>query len=123
VNNEVQIPINQYIISKKQFKLVVGKTTKFNTNTKYYDIPTDGIVWSLLQNFLDKPRRTNNHYWEYHSRRIFTKSGIELTSGLINYLRITKARWIESLPLSSFEKNDLHNSMCHSYNTTMIWYV
>lgn len=93
----------------------------------YYDIPEDSLVWKLLtDNWLkltDKSQKRDNNYWEYNSRRIFRKSGIELNGGLINHLRISKAKWIENLDINILEKNEMHKSMLHSYDTTIRWYV
>ena len=93
----------------------------------YYDIPKDGFVWKLLvENWLkltDKFIKRYENNWEYNSRRIFKKSGIELNGGFINHLRISKAKWIESLDIDILEKNEMHKSMLHSYDTTMKWYV
>ena len=122
---EVNYPMNQYIISTRKFKLVIGKT-----NIKkpvYYDIPEDGLVWKLLtENFFkltDKTQKRSGDYWQYHSRRIFAKSGIELNCGFLNYLRICKSKWIESLDIGILEKNKMHRSLQHSYDTTIRWYV
>lgn len=93
----------------------------------YYDIP-DGLVWELLtENWLrltDKiQKKHSDSYWEYNSRRIFNKSGIELTGGVINHLRISKSKWIEELDIDMIEKNELHKKMLHSYDTSLKWYI
>jgi len=122
----VDYPINQYILSTRKFKLVVGKTI-MSKEPIYYDIPEDSLVWKLLtENWLkltDKSQKRDNNYWEYNSRRIFRKSGIELNGGLINHLRISKAKWIEYLNVDMIQKNKLHKSKQHSYNTSLKWYV
>jgi len=126
VENESNEKINQYILSTRKFKLVVGKTM-YDKEPIYYDIPKDGLVWKLLvENWLkltDKFIKRYENNWEYNSRRIFKKSGIELNGGLINHLRISKAKWIESLDIDIFKKNEMHKSMLHSYDTTILWYV
>jgi hypothetical protein len=126
VENESNEQINQYILSTRKFKLVVGKTME-NKDPIYYDIPKDGLVWQLLtENWLrltDKTQKRDDNYWQYNSRRIFAKSGIQLNGGLINHLRISKAKWIEGLNVDVLQKNEMHKSMEHSYQTTIQWYV
>ena len=125
VETEVDVNVNQYILSTRQFKLVVGKTSK--TSAVYYNIPENGVVWKLLNNnwlkLTDRIQKRDDNYWQYQSRRIFKKSGIELQNGLINYLRISKAKYIEKLNIDIIQKNDLHKSMQHSYQTSLDWYV
>jgi len=44
-------------------------------------------------------------------------------SSAINYLRICKAKYIESLDIHDSNKLKMHECMAHSYETTLSWYV
>jgi hypothetical protein len=94
---------------------------------KYYDIPEESHVWQLLSQYwlklTDRTQKKDRNFWQYQSRKIFKKSGIELHGGLINHLRICKAKYIESLPIDIKEKCIIHNRMCHNYETTINWYL
>ena len=124
VETEVDTKINQYIMSKRQFKYIVGKTPP--ETPIYYDIPENSLVWKLLtENYLqltDRTQKRDDNYWQYQSRRIFSKSGIELNGGLINHLRICKSKYIENLEIDIIEKNKLHKQMLHSYEVTLNYY-
>ena len=145
---EKELPLNvvrnQYILSTKKFKLMVGKTMSYK-DPKYYDIPTDGMVWSLLcQHDSVEPGDSPNHspkggaserhskrrysksnnWWNYHSRRVMLKFIPDLEQGLVNYFRICKSKWIEAQPtLTLIERKRLHERMNHSYMTTVQNYL
>lgn len=59
--------------------------------------------------------------WNYNSRKIF--NGLNLEQGLVNYLRICKAKWIESLNIPLKIKEQMHSKMGHSYTTTIHNYL
>lgn len=111
---------NQYILDTKRFKLIVGKTTR--GKAYYYDIPD--IIFNLLKQCKLGEQNSDYNYWNYHSRRIF-KSNYDknLSQGVINYLRICKAKWIESLQVSAIEKDKMHSNMAHSYSTAIRNYI
>lgn len=118
---------NQFIINTKQFKLCVGKKTSLVSfdKPKYYDIPP--VIIDLLKKLghLGEPiKKYDDNWWNYNSRRIYYKTTkTQLEQGIINYLRICKSKWIESLDLSLTDKNDLHLRMNHTYQLTTNYYL
>jgi len=118
---------NQFILSTLQFKLVVGKSVR---EPQYFDIPCDGKVITYLrrcklgEQINPHINRPYNVGWWYNSiKRIFKKTGRELEQGFCNYLRIAKAKWIDELDISIWEKKKMHERMNHSFLTTIQYYL
>lgn len=61
-----------------------------------------------------------NLFYKYLNDFVGNRRG---SSSAINYLRICKAKWIESLDIPDSEKLKMHERMAHSYETTLNWYV
>jgi len=117
VQDELDIDRNQYILSSKKFKLVVGKTNR--GKIYYYDIPE--VIMDLLVQCPKNQIGCTYNYWNYNTRKIFNE--LNLKQGLVNYLRICKAKWIENLDLSVKEKEKMHSQMGHTYDTTIHNYL
>lgn len=117
VQDELDIDRNQYILSSKKFKLVVGKTNR--GKIYYYDIPQ--VIMDLLVQCHKNQIGCTYNYWNYNTRKIFNE--LNLKQGLVNYLRICKAKWIESLDLPLKMKEQMHVSMGHTYDTTIHNYL
>ena len=61
-----------------------------------------------------------NLFYKYMNDFVGARRGL---SSAINYLRICKAKWIETLDIPDSEKLKMHERMAHSYETTLSWYV
>jgi hypothetical protein len=116
--NQVQ---NHYNIVTGIYTLVSGKTTKL-TNIRQYPISAKLLHMIRTSGI---PHGTPlcsdlNLFYKYMNDFVGTQKG---QSSAINYLRICKAKWIESLQVSDSKKLEMHEKMAHSYETTLNWYV
>jgi len=117
-------PRNMYILCTKQFKLCFGKTV--NYRPVYFDIPDNLIRMLRIVHeqpmYLMQVNPVNNNWWNYNFKRVLRKYYPNLSQGPANFLRILKAKYIESLDIPETEKCILHNRMLHKYQTAREWY-
>ena len=112
---------NNYNIINGTYTLVQGKTTSSKNQRRYKlsHMLLDMITRSGIQHGIALCADLNQVY-KYMNDFVGSKRGL---SSAVNYLRICKAKWIESLDIPDFEKLKRHESMCHSFETTLNWYV
>jgi len=120
--------VNQIILETHKFKFVVGKNkNKYKQKPTYYDIDPNSILLELINKNWDRiesdKRKLTTNMFYYKTKKLLSSIRSDTNQGFINYLRISKAKYIESLNISIHEKQKLHERMNHNYITTINNYL